>query len=230
MAGKIIYLALRASSFIPSAFSHSSFWFRPSPMPALFVPPDHFRELQHADIFPDPSRPLEIDLGCGDGTFLLGMAAQHPERDFLGVERMLGRVSKTARKIEARHLNNARIMRLESAYTVAWLLPRASVSRLHLLCPDPWPKKKHAARRLVNQAEFLDGLARILRPGGEFLLKTDDQPYFEDALLSLESRSAQFERLDWPEDAFFYPTTDFEQSWLDIGRSIQRARWRLKAD
>jgi tRNA (guanine-N7-)-methyltransferase len=198
-------------------------------MPALFVPPDHFRELQHAEMFPDPSRPLEIDLGCGDGTFLLGMAAQHPERDFLGVERMLGRVSKTARKIEARHLSNARIMRLESAYTVAWLLPRASVSRLHLLCPDPWPKKKHAARRLVNQAEFLDGLARILRPGGEFLLKTDDQPYFEDALLSLESRSDQFERLDWPEDAFFYPITDFEQSWLDIGRSIQRARWRLRA-
>jgi tRNA (guanine-N7-)-methyltransferase len=229
MAGKIIYLALRASSFIPSAFSHSSFWFRHSPMPALFVPPDHFRELQHAEMFPDPSRPLEIDLGCGDGTFLLGMAAQHPERDFLGVERMLGRVSKTARKIEARHLSNARIMRLESAYTVAWLLPRASVSRLHLLCPDPWPKKKHAARRLVNQAEFLDGLARILRPGGEFLLKTDDQPYFEDALLSLESRSDQFERLDWPEDAFFYPITDFEQSWLDIGRSIQRARWRLRA-
>ena len=120
-------------------------------------------------------------------------------------------------------------MRLESAYTVAWLLPKASVSRLHLLCPDPWPKKKHAARRLVNQAEFLDGLTRILVPGGEFLLKTDDQPYFEDALVSFDSRTHQFERLDWPADAFFYPTTDFEQSWLDIGRVIHRARWRLIA-
>jgi tRNA (guanine-N7-)-methyltransferase len=198
-------------------------------MSPLFVPPDHFRELAPSEIFPDASRPLEIDLGCGDGAFLLGMAAQHPERDFLGVERMLGRVSKTARRIATRHLTNARIMRLESAYTVAWMLPRAGVSRLHLLCPDPWPKKKHAARRLVNQAEFLDGLARILKPGGEFLLKTDDQPYFEDALLSLESRSQQFERLEWPEDAFFYPITDFEQSWLDAGRTIQRARWRLKA-
>jgi tRNA (guanine-N7-)-methyltransferase len=196
-------------------------------MPALFVPPDHFRELTPADIFADPSRPLEIDLGCGDGTFLTGMATHHPERDFLGVERMLGRVSKTARKIDAQKLPNARIMRLESAYTVAWMLPQASVSRLHLLCPDPWPKKKHAARRLVNQAEFLDGLARILAPDGEFLLKTDDQPYFEDALLSLESRAHQFQRLDWPDDAFFYPKTDFEQSWLHIGRVIHRARWRL---
>ena len=199
-------------------------------MTPLFVPSDHFRELAPSDLFPDASRPLEIDLGCGDGTFLLGMAAHHPERDFLGVERMLGRVSKTARKIAVQKLSNARIMRLESAYTVAWLLPRASVSRLHLLCPDPWPKKKHAARRLVNQAEFLDGLVRILKPGGEFLIKTDDQPYFEDALLSLESRAHQFERLEWPDDAFFYPTTDFERSWLDVGRVIQRARWRLKSE
>jgi len=194
-------------------------------MSALFIPPDYFRELP--DVFPDASRPLEIDLGCGDGTFLTGMAAQHPERDFLGVERMLGRVDKTARKIERLHLPNARIMRLESAYTVSALLPSARVSRLHLLCPDPWPKKKHAARRLVNQSDFLDGLTRILAVGGEFLLKTDDQPYFEDALVSLDSRKHQFTRLEWPDDAFFYPTTDFEQSWLDVGRSIHRARWQL---
>ncbi len=194
-------------------------------MSALFIPPDYFRELP--DVFPDASRPLEIDLGCGDGTFLTGMAAHHPERDFLGVERMLGRVDKTARKIERLQLPNARIMRLESAYTVSALLPSARASRLHLLCPDPWPKKKHAARRLVNQSDFLDGLTRILAVGGEFLLKTDDQPYFEDALVSLDSRKHQFTRLEWPDDAFFYPTTDFEQSWLDIGRSIHRARWQL---
>jgi tRNA (guanine-N7-)-methyltransferase len=194
-------------------------------MSPLFTPSDYFQEL--TEVFPASNRPLEIDLGCGDGTFLTGMAAQHPERDFLGVERMLGRVDKTLRRIERLQLPNARVMRLESSYTVAWLLPRASVSRLHLLCPDPWPKKKHAARRLVNQDEFLDGLTRILVPGGEFLLKTDDQPYFEDALLSFESRTHQFQRLDWPDDAFFYPTTDFEQSWLHVGRSIRRARWQL---
>ncbi len=198
-------------------------------MSAIFVPPDYFRELRREEIFPDPLRPLEIELGCGDGTFLTEMAAHHPERDFLGVERMRGRVIKTARKIAARSLDHARVMRLESAYTVAWLLPSSCVSRLHLLCPDPWPKKKHAARRLVNQDEFLTGLARVLAPGGEFLLKTDDLPYFEDALASLESRASSFERLAWEEDAFYYPTTDFERSWLDLGRVIYRARWRLRA-
>ena len=196
-------------------------------MSALFVPPDYFQEL--SEVFPDPTRPLEIDLGCGDGTFLTGMAAHHPERDFLGVERMLGRVDKTMRKIEHMQLSNARILRLESSYTVGWLLPKGGVSRLHLLCPDPWPKKKHAARRLVNQSEFLDGLTRILAPGGEFLLKTDDLPYFQDALVSFESRTHQFRRLEWPDDAFFYTTTDFEKGWLAQGRSINRARWQLVA-
>lgn len=198
-------------------------------MSAIFIPPDYFRELRRDEISSDPQRPLEVELGCGDGTFLTAMAARYQERDFLGVERMRGRVLKTARKITARNLPNARVMRLESAYTVAWLLPPACVSRLHLLCPDPWPKKKHAARRLVGQDEFLDGLTRVLAPGGEFLLKTDDLPYFEHALASLESRSSSFERLAWAEDAFDYPVTDFERSWLAIGRVIHRARWRLIA-
>lgn len=192
---------------------------------SLFVPPDYFRELRHDEIFPDPSRPLEVELGSGDGTFFLHMAREHPERDFLGLERMLGRVEKTLRKIAQAGLQNAKVLRLESGYSTGWLLPTASVSRLHLLCPDPWPKKKHAARRLVNQEEFLNGLVRVLKPGGEFLLKTDDVVYFEDALASLGNRP-EFERLDWSADAFFYPTTDFEAHWLAMGRDIHRARWR----
>lgn len=192
---------------------------------SLFIPPDYFRELRHEEIFPDPSRPLEVELGSGDGSFFLQMAQQHPERDFLGLERMLGRVEKTLRKIAQAGLQNAKILRLESGYSTGWLLPTASVSRLHLLCPDPWPKKKHAARRLVNQEEFLNGLTRVLKPGGEFLLKTDDAVYFEDALTSLGNRP-EFERLDWPTDEFFYPTTDFEAHWLAMGRDIHRARWR----
>ncbi len=193
-----------------------------------FIPSNYFSELSATEIFPDPSRPLEVDLGCGDGTFVQGMAKHHPDRDFLGVERMLGRVEKTQRKIQRHQLTNARVLRLESSYTVGWLLPTASVSRLHLLCPDPWPKTKHEARRLVNQEEFLTGLERILVANGEFLLKTDDQVYFEDALLSLSKRSA-FERLDWPEDAFPYTQTDFETHWLGLGRQIHRARWRKKS-
>jgi tRNA (guanine-N7-)-methyltransferase len=194
---------------------------------SLFIPEDYFSTLPRTTVFPDAQRPLEVELGFGDGTFLTQLAAQHPERDFLGLERMLGRVRKTLRKVEKAQLSNVRLLRLESAYAVAWLLPTASVSRLHLLCPDPWPKKKHAYHRLVSQAEFLRGLRRILIPGGEFLLKTDDSAYFQEAQESL-STTTEFQPLDWPEDAFFYPETDFETHWLAQGREIHRARWRLQ--
>ena len=194
---------------------------------SVFVPADYFRELRREEIFPDPTRPIEIDLGSGDGTFLVEMARQHPERDFLGVERLNGRVLKTAKKIKRAGLQNARVLQLESAYSVGWLLPTASISRLHLLCPDPWPKKRHHKNRLVNNAEFLTGLERILVPGGEFLLKTDHEEFFQNAIESLSLRPA-FEQLDWPDDAFFYPQTDFEKHWLSKGLGIQRARWRKK--
>ena len=195
------------------------------PPPAIFVPSDYFRVLEKREVFPDAEKPLEVDLGCGDGTFLAAIAAHYPERNFLGVERLLGRIEKTSRRIRQGGLTNARVLRLESSYTLSWLLPSASVSRLHLLCPDPWPKKKHHKRRMFHDEEFLGGLERILVPGGEFLLKSDDLPYFEDAVEVMAGRSA-FTRLDWPDDAFFYPQTAFERQWLAQGKTLHRARWQ----
>jgi tRNA (guanine-N7-)-methyltransferase len=194
-------------------------------MAPIFVPADYFRVLEKSEIFPDADRPMEVDLGCGDGSFLEAMAAQHPERNFLGVERLLGRIEKTARRITQKKLTNARVLRLESSYVLGWLLPPASVTRLHLLCPDPWPKKKHHRRRLFQDREFLDGLVKVLVPGGEFLLKSDDDAYFEDAV-EVMARQAPFSRLDWPAEAFFYPVTSFEKQWLAQGKGIHRARWR----
>lgn len=196
----------------------------------VFAPEDYFSVHHPSQIFPGLSQgaeppPLELDLGCGDGTFLLGMAAAHPDRLFLGVERLIGRVEKTARRITQQGLRNVRVLRLETSYTLGWLLAPACVSRVHLLCPDPWPKKKHHARRLPNSPAFLDGLERVLVPGGEFLLKSDDLPYYENALEAFAARPAM-ERLEWPEGAFHYPTTDFEQQWLNLGKPIHRARWR----
>ena len=192
-----------------------------------FTPTDYFRELTPGELFQASGRPLEVDLGCGDGTFLVEMARHYPERCFLGVERLEGRVDKVARKIKRSGLTNARVLRLESSYTVGWLLPAAGVSRLHLLCPDPWPKKKHHRRRLVADLEFQGGLERCLTPDGEFLHKTDNPEYFEVAT-GLFDQLPAFQRLDWPEDSFFYPRTDFEKQWLAAGRTIHRARWQLK--
>jgi tRNA (guanine-N7-)-methyltransferase len=150
------------------------------------------------------------------------MARAFPERRFLGTERLLGRVRGTCRRLRQAGLTNAKVLRLESRYTVEWLLPADSVSRLHLLYPDPWPKPRHHRRRLV-QRQFLDAVQRVLAPGGEFLFKTDDAAYHawtEEQLAAC----GHFARLPWPDDAFYYPPTDFEELWRAQGKTLFRIR------
>lgn len=190
------------------------------------MPADYFRSHTSSDIFGNDN-PLEIDLGCGDGTFLVEMAKHFPERNFIGVERLLGRVRGVSRKIEELGLTNAKVLRLESHYTLEWLLAPHSVSRLHLLCPDPWPKARHHKRRLVQQP-FLKALYQALAPGGEFLFKTDHPEYYEWVCEEME-QFRNFKPLDWPEppapDALYYPKTDFQIHWESQGKTIHRLRF-----
>jgi tRNA (guanine-N7-)-methyltransferase len=194
----------------------------PRPAMAAEFVPGHYFERIGRDALVRGGRPLEVDLGCGDGRFLMEMARHHPERDFLGVERLLGRVRKVCRKISRQQLENARVLRLESRYVVEWLLPESSVSRLHVMCPDPWPKVRHHRRRLI-QTGFLDAVHRCLVPGGEFLFMTDHEEYFHWA----EEKVAEFSRLarlEWEEDSFFHPKTDFQIQWEAEGKRM----WRLR--
>lgn len=197
-----------------------------TPAAVEFIPADYFRELPPDALFPDVSRPLELDVGCGDGTFLLQMAAHYPERDFLGIERLSGRIRKICRRAAREGLRNVRVIHLESSYTLSWLLPAGCASRLHLLFPDPWPKKRHAFHRFVAP-DNLAGIHRVLAPGGEFLFKTDHGDYYTEATEIVDA-SPLFNRLPWITPDGFYPITDFEQQWLDAGKSIQAARWQRR--
>ena len=194
------------------------------------MPDDFFRRYTPSDIFGN-DHPLEIDLGCGDGKFLIEMAQQFPERNFIGVERLLGRVRGVCRQIHDLGLTNVKLLRLESQYTLEWLLEPNSVSRLHLLCPDPWPKARHHKRRLV-QKPFLDALHQALTPDGEFLFKTDHPEYYEWVCEEMENYP-KFTPLDWPEppapDALFYPKTDFQLHWEAQGKKINRLRFKAQS-
>jgi len=190
-------------------------------MAGEMVPVDYFRKMELHEVCRE-GRTLEVDLGCGDGSFLMEMAKHYPERDFLGVERLLGRVRKVCKKITRRELNNARVLRLDSRYVVEWLLPEASVSRLHLLCPDPWPKLRHQRRRLV-QLDFLATVWKALAPGGEFLFMTDHEEYFGWAVEKIQ-KFEKFELLEWQEDKFFYPKTGFQVQWEAEGKQMWRVR------
>src|ERR1700689_4801384 len=96
--------------------------------------------LDLAALFPR-AQLLEVELGSGDGSFLVNYARLHPERNFLGVERLLGRLRKLDRKGRRAGLTNLRGLRIESAYFLEYLLPRESPATLHIYFPDPWPKR-----------------------------------------------------------------------------------------
>jgi len=192
-----------------------------SPEDYEFTPQDYFQPIEKTDLCPQDT-PLEIDLGCGDGTFLLKMAEHHPDRKFLGIERLLGRVRKVCKRAAQMKLENLQVLRLESKYTLEYLLPKNSISRLHLLCPDPWPKAKHHKNRLVQQ-DFLSALYKILEPKGEFLFKTDHPEYFDWVVEEVKT-FAKFKQQEWTSESFFYPKTDFQVQWEAEGKSLQALR------
>ena len=182
-----------------------------------YVPENYFQVLDLKAIFPRCA-PIEVDLGCGDGSFLVAMAKQHPQRNFLGLERLLGRVRSVCGKIAHENLNNARVLLIETSYAVAHLLPPNSVSAFYLLFPDPWPKRRHQRRRLVN-AEFLASLDRALAPDGFLVVATDESNYF-DEIRHLTDGVGKFEV--HPADDFVFPITTFEKHFRKRGLTIHR--------
>ncbi len=171
------------------------------------------KPLDLAELFRKP-RPLEVELGCGDASFLVDYAKRHPERNFIGVERLLGRLRKLDRKGRRAGLANLRGVRIESSYFLEYLLPPHSASALHVYFPDPWPKKRHHKNRLVN--ERFPNIARAaLKPDGVVYLRTDDGDYFKQ-MTEVFSADKSFKEIETPVELAELPT-DFEKEFRARG-------------
>jgi tRNA (guanine-N7-)-methyltransferase len=168
------------------------------------------------------ARPLEVELGSGDGSFLVNYAKLHPGRNFLGVERLLGRLRKLDRKALRAGLANLRGLRVESAYCLEYLLPPGSVTVLHVYFPDPWPKRKHRKNRLVN-ARFTEIARQSLAPGGVVYLRTDDEDYFSQMVKEFAANPA-FRLVETPGELSAV-VTDFERNFLARGVPTLRAAY-----
>jgi tRNA (guanine-N7-)-methyltransferase len=183
-----------------------------------WIPASILESARITDLFPTEA-PLTVDYGCGEGAFVLAMAEKHPERNFLATERLVGRVEKVCKTAARLGLRNLRVLRLENLYTARFILPRESVTTGYVLFPDPWPKRAHQSRRLI-QPEFLEAVRATLVPGGELRLKTDDLPYFR-WMERVIGEARGWERVEWLDDAS-HPLTNFEARFIAQGLPIHK--------
>jgi len=166
--------------------------------------------------------PVELDLGAGDGVYVEARACREPDRNFVAVERLLGRATKIAKKAMRGGLRNLRILRLESAYFLKNLCAPGSVDVITLRYPDPWPKRRHHGNRILTRT-FAADAARILRKGGRFQLTTDDREYFEWACREVDACPGWKVDVDWSgQDE---PTSEFEEKFKEEGRAVYRRAW-----
>jgi tRNA (guanine-N7-)-methyltransferase len=186
---------------------------------AELIPQAYFAAVDVEAVF-GRTAPLQVDLGCGDGDLLCELARKFPEKNFLGIEKLVGRVAKSCRK--SAQLENVRVLNIESAYAIRYLLPEQSIETFYLLFPDPWPKRRHHRRRIVT-ADFLNSVHRALASDGRFYIVTDQLDYFQQIRKTAENHHgfAIVSAADMD-----LPATKFQRRFVDAGAPIYRLSLR----
>ncbi len=149
-------------------------------LPHLEIPEAKAGTLQPRTLFEPQPKDVWLEIGFGGGEHLTGQAERHLDIGLLGCEPFIEGMAKALGQIEDAGLNNVRL-HMDDARPVVERLSAGSVSRIFILFPDPWPKKRQQKRRLI-QPDFLDDLARILAPGGHLRFATDVKSYADEAL------------------------------------------------
>ena len=172
--------------------------------------------------------PVEIEIGIGKGRFILAEAERRPDVDFLGLEWSLKHLRIARDRALRLGLANVRFHRADARHVVADLIPDGTLQRVHVYCPDPWPKKRHHKRRLFN-AEMTRHLERILATGGHLNVSTDVKEYFDAIVEVVESVTGLRRAADPLHPEAATGQTNYETKYLAAGRVIHRATWRRDA-
>ncbi len=172
--------------------------------------------------------PIVLEIGFGRAELILALAREHPEQGFLGVEVSRKRVTKAAGRIQRAELRNVRIVHSSAEYVVERVLPAGRVRECWINCPDPWPKKRHFRRRLI-QPDFVRALSRALVPEGLVHVSTDHSGY-ADWIAEVLASEPTLENLHAPEPWSGEPPdrseTAYEAEWREEGRLLRYFDYR----
>ena len=184
-----------------------------------------YTRLENVVPMPGPGTRVELDLGCGDGEFALALAERRPNVYVIAADMLLGRVRKVQKRVLRDRMTNLHVLKSESRVLISRTIPDAFVDRVHLLCPDPWPKEKHRCHRLIT-SDIMMQFARILKPDGVFHFSTDNAEYLEIA-----DRTVADSGLFAPSDTSLIADvanikTGFELLWESEGKTVTHRAWR----
>jgi tRNA (guanine-N7-)-methyltransferase len=178
-------------------------------------------EIKPAQLF-GRSAPVTLEIGFGNGASLAEMAANEPDSDFIGIEVHRPGVGHLLRKLEQRELGNVRVFCHDAVEILEQNFADACLHRALLFFPDPWPKKKHHKRRIVQPA-FVALVARKLKTGGHFHMATDWQPYAEH-MLTVMAASQDFINCSvngrYSDRPGYRPVTKFEKRGQRLGHTV----------
>ena len=167
---------------------------------------------------------VELDLGCGAGSFTAELARRYPERTVLAADVMVGRLRKLVKRCDRLKLGNLEVCRTEARHLVALMLPDGALDRLHLLCPDPWPKGRHRSHRLLA-SDFTAQLHRVLKQDGVFHFSSDDE-YYCDAVRRVIAASNLFAECPEAIADLTDIRSDFELRWNAEGKPVHHVAYR----
>ncbi len=195
-------------------------------LPTIAVPNDG--EITARSLFGD-ERPLHLEIGFGSGEHLASRADMLPDHGFIGCEPFLNGVATALGHVRDQHLANVRI-HMGDALDVLRRLPDKSLTMVYLLHPDPWPKARHAKRRMINDGP-LALIAAKLRSGGELRVATDDPTYLNWSLMVMQRHTDDFEWLvkepgEWLRYPSGWPETRYAAKARRQGRVPHQFRYR----
>jgi tRNA (guanine-N7-)-methyltransferase len=165
-------------------------------------------------LFPVPVDDVRLEIGFGGAEHLIAQALANPRTGFIGSEPFVNGMAKALAAIEHHGLKNIRLSAGDATHLLAWL-PAGTISRIDLLYPDPWPKRRHWKRRFV-QDESLARLARLLKPGGEFRFASDIPGYVSWVL----ARALRSDQIEWTAER----ADDWRKPWPDFAGTRYEAK------
>lgn len=165
--------------------------------------------------------PVVLEIGSGKGRFLVTSATEHPERNYLGIEKSLHYHRVIHDRVERRGLTNVRLVNHDAFLVLQKMIGDASLAEVHIYFPDPWPRPREQKRRIIRP-EALAEMRRTLMPGGLGVFVTDHRDYFEKAAPLIEEFFAAERRIPGPDDP---PRTNYEAKYREEGRPIYEVRF-----